>query len=113
MEFEFKDHLIDFIAATFFLAVIFNAMYGFFAVGLKDEKHKNRARIVFSIYMVVSVLFINQTMWQIVTGGFAPFRIWDILNYLQAIAFLMSAQIITKAYGVNYKNNRITNKKNK
>ena len=85
------DYSIDILGAVFFSAVIF------WSVAYMWENHLTvQGRIIYCFMIGISALQIFQVVMQVVTGGFAPFRVWDFVNYTTAVLFLMLVHRLAK-----------------
>jgi len=81
--FTVVDNSIDIVGAFIFGMVIF------WAINYLWENHlSTQAKVLYCAIIIISGLHIFQVVTQILSNGFASFRIWDILNYITAMMFL-------------------------
>jgi hypothetical protein len=94
--FTFADNSIDVVGAFFFASAIFWSLHYIW------ENHLTTSgRVIYLFIVAISSLHIFQVIYQVSTGGFAIFRVWDIINYLTAILFLMMAHRLYKRESTN------------
>jgi hypothetical protein len=89
--FTFADNSIDIIGAGFFALAIGYSTYYWLENNLSVQR-----RIMYSFIIVISALHIYQVVMQVFGQNFAPFRVWDFINYLTAVFFLMVSHRIYK-----------------
>lgn len=89
--FSATDNSLDFVGSIIFgwaLCKSLNYLY---------LNHLNiQGRILYIFISVVSLLHIFQTVVQLTAGGpvFFTFRVWDFINFLTAVLFIMTAERI-------------------
>lgn len=89
--FTATDTSIDLVGAIFFVSAVF------FALKFLWENHiTTEGRIIYLFIIAISSLHIFQVAEQLLTNHAANFRIWDIINYLTAVFFLMVCHRIAK-----------------
>lgn len=98
---EHTDLIIDAVAAFFYIGLIFHAAY---ALVQSCNKGLTPVRIILIFFIVTASLYIYQTVVQFVTGEFANKNIWDILNFIQAVASMMAVHLIAKMSGISLLN---------
>lgn len=90
--FSAADNSIDIIGAIIFAAVAYRAGYRLYHNDLNVP-----GKILLWFLLVISVLHIIQVIIQVVVGGPIEgftFRMWDAINYLTAILFIMGVERI-------------------
>lgn len=95
------DNMIDIFIGFFFLLSILYSLYGVLVLHRRKER-RDKAMIIYFMVMVISFMHVYQVVQQVSGGGvFAPFRIWDLLNYLQAMLLLMVVQVLGSHLNTN------------
>lgn len=89
--FTVADNSIDLVGAIFFLAAIFWSLRYLWENHITTE-----GRINYIFIISISTLQIYQVCTQLMTGSFAQFRIWDLINYMTAVFFLMAVHRMAK-----------------
>jgi len=84
--FSTTDVSIDIVGTIFFAAVILQSVKYLWMNNITIA-----GKIIYGFLVVISSLHIFQVIFQTLTFGPAPFRIWDFINYLTGILFLMIA----------------------
>lgn len=84
--FSTADNSIDLLGGVLYVAAIF-----YTALYLKLNNINIQGKIIYSFIGLISVLHIVQITSQLVFGGPVgyTFRLWDIINYLTGVLFLM------------------------
>ena len=95
--FTATDNSVDFVGAIIFAwALCKSARYLYL-------NHLNvQGRILYLFVIVISVLHIFQAVNQLIFGGpvFYTFRTWDLINFLTAVLFIMTAERVYKKENV-------------
>lgn len=105
-----SDLVIDAIGAFFYLGVVLHAVY---ALSESRGKGMTSVRIMLLFFVVVALLYIFQTIMQFVTGEFGNRHIWDILNFIQAVASMMAVILVGKMTGISLSSKCPNNKLSK
>jgi hypothetical protein len=89
--FTIIDNSIDIVGALIFANVVY------WSVRYLIRNHlPTYAKIMFVFIVAISSLHLYQVVVQIVGSDFASFRIWDIINYLTALLFLMTVHTLPR-----------------
>ena len=85
------DNSIDIVGAVLFAIAIFWALHYLW------ENHLTTAgRILYIKVIGLSLAHIYQVVVQLTLHDFASFRVWDIMNYMTAMLFLMLVHRLAK-----------------
>lgn len=101
--FSATHNSIDVVNSMFFIAAFFYSMYYLKEYYLKENHITIQGKIKYVFIITVSVLYVFQTVTQLLTNTVASFLVWDIINYLNAIFILMVAHRISKRENVDLK----------
>jgi len=89
--FSATDNSVDFVGAIIFAWALWKSLQYLYLNHLNIQ-----GRIIYIFISVVSFLHIFQTIVQLTVGGpvFFTFRTWDLINFLTAVLFIMTAERI-------------------
>lgn len=101
-----NDIIFDLIGALFYFAVILYSSHALWNIHVKRREHlqcDTIVSIIFVFFIAAGILYLHQAVAPLVASEMPSYiRIWDILNYIQAVATLMAVHFIRKSVGDEY-----------